>query len=335
MDPEKTDDDREPSLTKDEMSEALGFDPFADPSKLSDGGTGDQKGQPDKDDSEVQAGEADKPAAEPKARGKDGKFEKKTADEPVPEAEAAGEPEPPVDTAPKEPAKTEPEKKEESPEFTLLKSQVDLLQQSNKTMQALLDRQTAPPAQTPTAAATTPTTSVPDYAVNLPDDLMEGLASEDLATRKANMNALIKGTAQVIHRTVMQHVEQRMQQVVPTMVTGHAHEISEQQRIHKDFYGKYPNLVGAQALVGQEAAALSVELGAGASWNDTFRDAVHARVMQVLQGVRPAATPPAVAPAAGNGSKPPVARRSGTRQAASSDGPNTETDIADTLFGAT
>ena len=54
--PREINDDREPSLTKDEMTTAMGFDPFDDPSKLSDGDSGEQKATPSKDDSEVQAG---------------------------------------------------------------------------------------------------------------------------------------------------------------------------------------------------------------------------------------------------------------------------------------
>ena len=335
--PREINDDREPSLTKDEMTTAMGFDPFDDPSKLSDGDSGEQKAEPaKKDDSEVQAGEADKPEAEPSGRDDKGRFVKK-ADDVTPEAEAPGEPEPPVKTAPKETPEPEPEKVEKAPELKAAEATIELLQKSNKTMQAAVDRLTAqPPAQAPAAAPAATTPPVPDYTVNLPDDLMDGLASEDAAVRKANMNALIKGTAQVIHRTVMQHVEQRINQVVPAMVTGQAHEISEQERIHKSFYGKYPHLVGAQAIVGQEAVALAAETGAGV-WDDAFRDAVHARVMQVLQGTRVAApaAEPAVAPvaAAGNGAKPPATRRSGTRPTAAPDGPNSAVDIEDTLFG--
>ena len=313
-------------LSTDQISDVLNFDPFEG------AGTEDPAKAPEADPStkaaeqEAATGKDPVPAEQTAERGPDGKFLPKEG-----KAKKAAKAETP------EPA-AEPKTAEVSNEQKLINQQLKDLADQNRTLmetvRTLTENQAkAAPADTAPAG---PAATVPAYDVNIPDQLMQMLDSEDQGHRRAAMAALVKATAQTVHQNVMQHVEQHINETVPGMVTGQVGQGNLQTEVFKDFYGSFKDLNNPRLrpLVVAEAIALSQETGV-TTWSNAFRDALGARVKALIGGNGNAAggLPPATAPAP----QPPAQLLPGTQPPGSGTpsavGPNSPADIAGTLFG--
>lgn len=166
---------------------------------------------------------------------------------------------------------------------------------------------------------------------SVPDALINQLGSENPTERKQAVAQLMGVAMHVAHRLATKQAVTQMraelQQVLPTFVEEQMRAHSTSQRVFSDFYGKYPmlNVPELRPLVRAEATALMQETKA-VGWNEQFRDALGARILNKLRSIQgvPAAPPPT----------PAVQTRGfAARPGLPSGGPTTmQQDIADLLF---
>lgn len=151
-----------------------------------------------------------------------------------------------------------------------------------------------------------------DYAIQLHDNMVAGLASEDPAVRKANMEALVRGVAKIVHKEVVTAYRKDLdRQIVPRVQRTLAAQ-REQEAIRSDYFGTYPHHQQFSSLVAQVTQQVFAETGAQ-GWNADVRDRIGARVQSFIQAAVGGTAPlpatamvppvahgaPSVAPAAG------------------------------------
>jgi hypothetical protein len=175
------------------------------------------------------------------------------------------------------------------------------------------------------AAAPTPATSpvddieVPAYDFTIPQPLAQALSSDDPNERLRATGLLIKGTAQAVHRTLVQSMREETARVLPSLVGAMIQQQAQSRAIYDDFYGAYPMLNRQELypVVAQTAMQLANARGYR-GWTPEFKkdlaDAVHAILRQVggVPVIQPAPTAvPAPTPPA-----PPAISQPGARPAA-------------------
>lgn len=164
---------------------------------------------------------------------------------------------------------------------------------------------------------------------SIPDPVINGLASDNPAERRAALAQVLGVTAHVVHRlAAKQAVEQirnEMGRVLPAFVQEQLQTHHAKQSVFQDFYGKHPELShpSLRQVVQTEAVRLSQQLGVR-EWTPAFRDRLGEHVKSMLRGVAPATVQPQqpAAPMVGPTARPMVAT-----------GPsNMQQEIADLLF---
>ena len=183
-----------------------------------------------------------------------------------------------------------------------------------------------------------PDADMPAYMFDLPDELVNGLASEETSVRKRALQFLVQGVGRAIHQEMAKVVENKVS-IVPQMVLGRVEAerqaAGERERVRTDFYGRWPALAKPEleefvAVVGRKVAD---ETGL-TEWSPALRDAIGARAMSILGMGGAAAGPPPVQTSMPAPAPPPVRGTNGTRSSvAAPSGGRTELDlIYDTLF---
>lgn len=124
---------------------------------------------------------------------------------------------------------------------------------------------------------------VPAYDFNIPDEIVQGMASEDPGERKKALAAYTKGVAQAIHKTMRSEVQEEFQRV-PNMIQSHTQQTQRAQTIFQDFYGQYPELNRPElrSLITNQAQAMMQE-NPNMQWSPQVRDEIARRVRGVLQ----------------------------------------------------
>jgi hypothetical protein len=233
--------------TMEQAAEVLNFDPF----------------------SKEAAGEGGEPAAaEPESAP--------VAAEPAPvepPQEPVAVPAPPEgqasDPTPPPPAVTPPPA---APEPTL-RDVMSLVMQQNQRIEQLASpaRPTEPASAAPGPPAGAPgAPGVPPYMFDVPDQLIEGLRSEDPATVKSAYAHLLSGAAQAIHQNMYSNLTESLTPIINQRLTETQTTFTKRQ-------------------------AMSAEWGTS-EWSAPMRDEIYRRVvatLQTLQGY--VGTPPAAA----------------------------------------
>lgn len=279
------------------------------------------------------------PFAEPPAETSDGG----TGEEPPPKAEetppTGSEPgtETPAGEEEQTPAGEQPATQED-PEKALLRQQVEQLTQTvtqlSQQMQQSAGQQ---PGQQPGQSGQQPSgeapqIEIPDYAFNIPDELVGLLDSDNPAERKQGFAAMAQGLARTVHQVVMGAVQQTYIDPLPQQFQGMIEQQLQAKEIFSDFYGKYSalNKPELRPLVIQTMQQVVQETGAK-QWSDSLRDTIGARVMGLIgQGVT---TPPPKTPAKTPAQPTPAGP--GTRPAAPvvDQSANSSDDISQVVFG--
>lgn len=174
-------------------------------------------------------------------------------------------------------------------------------------LQASIERlaSTVAQGQQPTQPAVDPIEQVdiPSYALPIPDQLITHLQSQNPAEFRQGVQALVQGTLQHAHKAIVVAMRREIGRFLPEAIGMQVRQHTEQQRVFNDFYGKFPQL-GNPALrplvvhVGQQVASEMRAAGQNVAWNEQLRDAIGARVMQMLTGLVPQAAAQPAAPAA-------------------------------------
>lgn len=196
---------------------------------------------------------------------------------------------------PPEPKPAEAPPKVEDPELAALKAQ---LAEATKQIESL--------RQPPAAAQQEPEKKdeTPAYNYSVPDALVEKLNSEDPRDQREGLAALMSGTSRVVHKTVMDSVQQLLQAVGPQIMNAtitHLTQVAQSQQsqtaIRNDFYGTYKEFDTPERrpIVQALAASLAQEMKV-TEYSEGFKKALAERVKLALGGVTPAApaTPPAI-----------------------------------------
>lgn len=135
-----------------------------------------------------------------------------------------------------------------------------------------------------------------DYQIGIPDAMIAGLAAEDPAVRKQNMEALVRGTAKIIHAEVIK----MMRKEVDTRLPGRFQQLfqvqQEHQRIRDDYFGKFPTHRNFAPLVSQITSQVLQAYG-NPPWSEAVRDMVGSQVNNYLMAAMAAGqAPPMTAP---------------------------------------
>lgn len=175
-------------------------------------------------------------------------------------------------------------------------------------LQASIERlaSTVAQGQQPAQPAVDPIEQVdiPSYALPIPDQLITHLQSQNPAEFRQGVQALVQGTLQHAHKAIVVAMRREIGRFLPEAIGMQVRQHTEQQRVFNDFYGKYPQLSNPAirplvTQIGQQVAAEMRAAGHNVAWNEQLRDAIGARVMQMLTGLMPQApAAPAQAPAA-------------------------------------
>ena len=131
-----------------------------------------------------------------------------------------------------------------------------------------------------------PEVAIPDhgYQFNIPEGLDTALVSDDPATRRTALQALIQGTSRTVHTEVVKSMRQEFARILPQIVNSMITQSRSQQNVAQDFYGKYTQFANPifRPLVQQIGMQVARERGAQ-GWTPELRDAIGERVLQVLQ----------------------------------------------------
>lgn len=132
---------------------------------------------------------------------------------------------------------------------------------------------------------------IPNYAFEIPDELITALTSPEAPTFKKGLQALVQGMAGAIHAQMDAHMQKQYNprfESLPAMVQQVIQAQAKAKSVHDDFYGKYPELNHPQLknLVKATGEAIAKKLGKN-DWDEELRDAVALEVKGLLSSVAP------------------------------------------------
>lgn len=135
----------------------------------------------------------------------------------------------------------------------------------------------------------------PAFNVDIPQEMLAAMASEDPGERAHATKLLINGSMNMVWNKMEQAltaVVAQVREALPQMIQSHTTTTKTQEQVFNDFYGKFPQLnnPALQPVVVNVAARLAqADKAAGRqwSWNDEFRDRLGQEVLQLISGVAP------------------------------------------------
>jgi hypothetical protein len=140
-----------------------------------------------------------------------------------------------------------------------------------------------------------------DYRqINIPDQLLNAMNSENPMERKAAVTQLISSSMATAHRMAVSQSTRMMQQTIARVLPGYvAERIQQHERqreVFTDFYQTYPDLSAPaiRPIILEQAQALQKHYG-NPGWTPQFRDALGTHVRNMLRGFAPPTGAPAPA----------------------------------------
>ena len=128
---------------------------------------------------------------------------------------------------------------------------------------------------------------VPEFSVNIPDELVQGLGAEDPIVRKRSLEQLGSGLGQmVLHRANQQvaalytHISNAIPQMVASMIA----QDRQMRQWHDDFYGEYKEL-GKTPQMKQLVAGIASQLAQQGKIKDLSKDSHKLVAESVLVGL--------------------------------------------------
>ena len=189
------------------------------------------------------------------------------------------------------------------------------------------------------APAQGPTQADRKFALQVPDQMVDALRSEDPRLVKSAVEAMVNGAAEMAYRTALTEATEQMRTIASEIYSQQQGTVSQQQQIFNDFYGAYPELNNPDLRIIVRAVGEQVAKELGTStWGPKLRDLIGTRVRQLLgnrveQGQQPQAQPqvqPQTPPAAQK--KNPLPKMAGGNTRPSGSGPSFGDEI-DRLLG--
>lgn len=174
----------------------------------------------------------------------------------------------------------------------------------------------------------------PPYSFNVPDELVNLLASDDPKDRKGAITALLSGMGRAIHKEIVSHMGKLVpnSEAITSQVQTILRASQEREAVKADFFGKYPELNKPELgpLLAQIALQVTKEQNK-TTWDAAVRDETARRVKALFGAVVPVnpqqPQQPVSPPASfgGNQSRPASAGTNGAQD------PNSPDNIAAVL----
>lgn len=139
-----------------------------------------------------------------------------------------------------------------------------------------------------------------DYGMvmqQIPDQLIQGIASENPVERKQAVGQLLGVAMHIAHRQAVAHAVNQLRdefsRVMPVFVQEQIQSFQTQQEVFNDFYGAFPHLSNPaiRPIVQREAKNLAAQLGVR-GWSEDFRQRLGEHVTTMLRQFAAPVTPP-------------------------------------------
>ncbi len=136
---------------------------------------------------------------------------------------------------------------------------------------------------------------IPQYPVQVPDQLFDAMNSEDVNTRRGALNALLSTHGRIVHAMVTRDMTARIAALVPQQVQQITQRQTEERAVFDDFYTRHKDLnnpalrpmvvqVAAQVMQQQNSTQYTPQIG----------DIIAERTRSVLRQLVPQASAPVV-----------------------------------------
>jgi len=161
-------------------------------------------------------------------------------------------------------------------ELALLKLKYENLESKLK------DKKEAPKPAEPTQPAQPKPEDFPQYALTIPDDIVETIASGDVEQVKEGLQALINGVAAVVHKRAVDEFSTTMREEVPKIAQDQTKQQQYYAHVREDFYGTYPGYKDERyaQFVGLVADKIQRESGSE-QWSPTMKKAIAAEMKKI------------------------------------------------------
>lgn len=189
------------------------------------------------------------------------------------------------------------------------------------------------------------------YSYEIPDQVIDGLASDDPGTRKAALNGVLAGASEIVHQKVMNAVKTYMNESVAQTIQQTQGQYQQAQGQYQDFYQTFPDLNKPmlRGFVKEAATEVVREMeqnGTYRGYNEHVRNAIGQRARDKVQtliqdfsggnGNGAAAPNPPAAAAPGAGTPSPAGARAPrqlgpTMRPSGVSGDSVEAQVADLL----
>jgi len=193
--------------------------------------------------------------------------------QPIP-GQPAPQPGQPVQSAPTQ----TPQEAALAAQVQTLSSQVNTLLGNNAQLQQQIQQPQQAQQQPQQAAA-------PQYNMQIPQQFMAALESENPQQRAQALNAIMNGVAAATQQQTLAAVDQRLEQVGPR-IQQQVQESNSQAEVKRDMYGTYPelsNMMGQVVAVAQQLE--SQGLAGNGAWTPEFRDNIAERLAPLVPGL--------------------------------------------------
>ena len=135
--------------------------------------------------------------------------------------------------------------------------------------------------------------------IQLPDNLLAAVRSENPAESAMALNIIVQGTARMAVRHAKQLMDSFVTESLPQILGSYTRAQETAKSVHDDFYGTYPerNKAEIKPFVTQIASMMATEMGDKfKGGNAEFRDAVAQRLMAIASVAAPKPAEPQPAP---------------------------------------
>ena len=128
---------------------------------------------------------------------------------------------------------------------------------------------------------------VPEFSVNIPDELVQGLSAEDPIVRKRSLEQLGSGLGQMVLNRANQQVAAlytHISNAIPQMVASMIAQDRQMRQWHDDFYGEYKEF-GKTPQMKQLVAGIASQLAQQGKIKDLSKDSHKLVAESVLVGL--------------------------------------------------
>lgn len=171
---------------------------------------------------------------------------------------------------------------QQTPQETALAAQLQQMQTQVTNLTAQV--QTAQQAALTATQTQGQAPAQPQFNMQIPQEYVAALNSEDPTVRQQALNTMINGIAQAVHQRTMTDVDQRIQGQAP-IIQQQITAQQEAQAIKQDMYSTYPELNNMMEQVAAVAQQMQSQGLSNGSWSADLRDSIAERLSPMIPGL--------------------------------------------------